>query len=470
LGGGISPLSHAAQCSGVAVCFANAPDAGTVDQTGHFLRAYGLADVGYDYSANRLVFTMGSGSGYKSYFDATGNLFTSTANTNGVTISGGGSAPLDIAWSYASSGASPHLGPLNTSPFTGLVNDMALYSGARTSYVVTPNVNLWLAQLNATNVLDSALTTQYYPIAGTGGLLGNGSISEISGVTTDAHPFTSTGLVTAAGFVSTDTHNGHVDLQYKALASPGPGINTVQFTVDGAVATPYTIPLPTSGPTGSNKYMNCASDPCVWDTGGGSGGGTVTDGSGSTTANQLALATTTAHALTYATTLPAAAVPAFTGDVTNSSGSLALTIAANAVTGAKMANATITATQLAAQYSKGSCTEVWGGSGTSSALTSGDDAISNNTCYNDSGVTRTITAVKCRSNIASNTTTTNPTFGASGTGTTILSGAVTCGSSYAYSSSGSVTNASWTTGTGIDPAMGGTLTGTSIALIVEYTF
>lgn len=52
-----------------------------------------------------------------------------------------------------------------------------------------------------------------------------------------------------------------------------------------------------------------------------------------------------------------------------------------------------------------SCTELWGGSGTSFALTSGDDAISNNSCYNDSGATRTITAVKCRSDNASNTTT-----------------------------------------------------------------
>lgn len=157
------------------------------------------------------------------------------------------------------------------------------------------------------------------------------------------------------------------------------------------------------------------------------------------------------------------------GDVTTS-GSNAATIAANAVTGAKMANSTVTATQLAAQYSKGSCTELWGGSGTSFALTAGDDAVSNNSCYNDSGVTRTITAVKCRSDNASNTTTVNPTFGAAGTGTTILSGALTCGSSLAYSSTGTVSNSGWTTGTGITPAMSGTLTGTSIAMIVEYTF
>jgi hypothetical protein len=138
--------------------------------------------------------------------------------------------------------------------------------------------------------------------------------------------------------------------------------------------------------------------------------------------------------------------------------------------GATIANAGVTATQLAAQYSKGSCTEVWGGTGTSNALSSGDDAISNNTCYNDSGVTRTVTAVKCRSDNASNTTTVNPTFGSAGTGTTILSGALTCGSSLAYSSTGTVTNASWTTGSGINPVQGGTLTGTSIAMIVEYTY
>lgn len=117
-----------------------------------------------------------------------------------------------------------------------------------------------------------------------------------------------------------------------------------------------------------------------------------------------------------------------------------------------------------------SCTEVWSGSGTSSALQSGDDAISNNTCYNNSGSTRTITAVICRSSAASNTTSVNPTFGASGTGTTILSAALTCGSSYAYSSSGTISSASWTNGTGIDPAMGGTLTGTSIALRIEYHY
>jgi hypothetical protein len=138
--------------------------------------------------------------------------------------------------------------------------------------------------------------------------------------------------------------------------------------------------------------------------------------------------------------------------------------------GATIANAGVTATQLAAQYSKGSCTEVWGGTGAANAMASGDDAISNNTCYNDSGVTRTITAVKCRSDNAANTTVLTPTFGSAGTGTAILTGTVTCGNSYAYSATGTLTNTAWTTGTGIDPGMSTVGNATSIAMIVEYTY
>jgi hypothetical protein len=146
------------------------------------------------------------------------------------------------------------------------------------------------------------------------------------------------------------------------------------------------------------------------------------------------------------------------------------TCTSSAVVGADMTNATVTATQLAAQYSKGSCTEVWGGSGTSFAMTAGDDAVANNGCYNDSGVTRTITAVKCRGDNASNTTVLTPTFGSAGTGTAILTGTLTCGNSYAYSATGTLNNTAWTTGTGIDPGMSTVGNATSIAMIVEYTF
>ena len=66
-------------------------------------------------------------------------------------------------------------------------------------------------------------------------------------------------------------------------------------------------------------------------------------------------------------------------------------------------------------------------------------------------------------------TTADLAFGSVGMGTTILSVALTCSNSYAYSSTGTVNNATWATGTVIDPAMAGTLTETSIAMIVEYT-
>ena len=145
-------------------------------------------------------------------------------------------------------------------------------------------------------------------------------------------------------------------------------------------------------------------------------------------------------------------------------------LAANAVTGAKMANNTVTATQLATQYSAAAKAVVVTGTGTSNVLQAGDDAAAQNAIYNDSGVTWTITAIKCTTDVGSSTTTINPTFGSAGTGTTIFSGALTCGSSYTYSSSGSISSGSLATGNGIAVGMGGTLTGHSLAIIVEYTY
>jgi hypothetical protein len=115
------------------------------------------------------------------------------------------------------------------------------------------------------------------------------------------------------------------------------------------------------------------------------------------------------------------------------------------------------------------CEIAWRGTGASNALQSGDDAVADNSCYNETGVTETITAVYCRSDAASNTTTANPAFGSAGSGTSILSGALTCGSSYAYAGTTTIAHSSLVNGSGIDPAMGGTLTGTSIRLLIVYT-
>ena len=63
---------------------------------------------------------------------------------------------------------------------------------------------------------------------------------------------------------------------------------------------------------------------CDYNPGGGSG--TVTDGAGTTTANELAVSTTTAHTIAYSATLPTAAMPALTGDLTGTAGSLSVTV------------------------------------------------------------------------------------------------------------------------------------------------
>jgi hypothetical protein len=147
--------------------------------------------------------------------------------------------------------------------------------------------------------------------------------------------------------------------------------------------------------------------------------------------------------------LAAARFPALTGAVTTTAGNLATTAS------------TIILTR--------ECEVVWGGTGASATLSSGDDSIVNQSCFNKTGKTWTITAIYCRSDAASNTTTINPTFGSIGTGTTILSSSLTCGSSGAYSATGAVSNSTYADGNNINPVMGGTLTGTSIHVLVVYT-
>lgn len=115
------------------------------------------------------------------------------------------------------------------------------------------------------------------------------------------------------------------------------------------------------------------------------------------------------------------------------------------------------------------CEVVWGGSGSAFALQSGDDAIADQSCLNDLGSTEAITSVKCRSDAGSNTTTVTPTLGSAGSGTAICSAALTCGSSGVYSSSCTVSNPYLVSGYNINPVMGGTLTGTSIHMVVTYT-
>lgn len=114
----------------------------------------------------------------------------------------------------------------------------------------------------------------------------------------------------------------------------------------------------------------------------GTGGtGTVTDGSGSSTANQLAVSTSTPHAQSYVTTLPTAAMPALTGDVTNSAGSLTTTV--GKVNGATVpASANLLASNASAQLAAATATGV----GTVLALAQHSVVISGGTTSAPKGI------------------------------------------------------------------------------------
>ena len=159
------------------------------------------------------------------------------------------------------------------------------------------------------------------------------------------------------------------------------------------------------------------------------------------------------------------------GDATTSGSNAVSVVKVNG--GSVPASDAIVGTNSSSQFVAGSithtCEVVWGGSGSMFALQSGDDAVADQSCYNKTGVTQTITAVYCRSDAGSNSTTVTPTYGTSGSGTSICSGALTCGSSGAYSSTCTVSNSALADGDNINPVMGGSLTGTSIHMVVVTT-
>lgn len=109
------------------------------------------------------------------------------------------------------------------------------------------------------------------------------------------------------------------------------------------------------------------------------------------------------------------------------------------------------------------------GSGNTAVLQAGDDAAFNASCLNETQTTWTVIGVYCWGDSASNTTTVSPTEGSAGTGSSLLSTALTCGSSKvpaAGSLNGTPTIAN---GASVAPVMGGTLTGTNIHVLIVYT-
>lgn len=113
----------------------------------------------------------------------------------------------------------------------------------------------------------------------------------------------------------------------------------------------------------------CTNPPDLCD-GGAPGSGTMSDGAGTSTANELPVSTGTAHQYTVTATLPTAAVPAFTGDVTNTAGSLATTV--GKVNGAAVpASQTCLGSNSSSQLVTGTCAGTIGGTVTYTSAQTG---------------------------------------------------------------------------------------------------
>ena len=147
--------------------------------------------------------------------------------------------------------------------------------------------------------------------------------------------------------------------------------------------------------TGTPSTNDCAkfdANGNTVDAGAACGSGTVTDGSSSTTPNQLAVATAVAHVQAYVTTLPTAAMPALTGDATNTAGSLTMTVKAingtvlSGLASGLLYNTTSTgvpsiATSAQVQTAIGS--GVYDAAGAASSLLSGTETVSGTWTFNN---------------------------------------------------------------------------------------
>ena len=128
--------------------------------------------------------------------------------------------------------------PVGSDPVAVLLNDDA---GKTEGYLGVTNSSSapygW--NLNST-VLEAYNHDMYLDADPSGGVI-HMQVQKVDKLLVSATGVTSAVPVSAPSFISTDTHNGHVDLQYKASAPAGPGTNTVQFSQDVAVGTPYII-------------------------------------------------------------------------------------------------------------------------------------------------------------------------------------------------------------------------------------
>ena len=343
----------------------------------------------------------------------TGNAATATALASTPTLCSTGQAPTGILPSGNATGCAPIGGFIN--PMTTL-GDM-IYGGASGTPTRLPA---------ATTPAGVAQNLMEVP--------GSAPILAVPGIATSSQT-ASTYTVAQTDLLSRIVYSGSaastwtLPLISSLSTSFAVGIhNTSSFAITLSPTSPDTVSTATV-PAGYSASLVGKSG--AWDVvvaPPAEGTGTVTDGSGSTTANQLAVATATAHVQAYVTTLPTAAEPAHTGDVTNPAGSLALSLVATSNSTlttlsalslpATQLSGTLPAAQLPAANRIQPCGVGIDGLGT--AITAGTYTLKAR-CLNVFGVTYTITGVQC---YADNAGTSTANVADSG-GNALLTGAIT---------------------------------------------
>jgi hypothetical protein len=344
-------------------------------------------------------------------------------------------------------------------------------TGAAVASLNVAHANTFSATQTFSNVVDSALTSGDYLLAGTSGLLGNGFISEVSGVTTFAHPIAAQGSATAwqitlpdqTSLPTTGTAStvllGADPTTKQLLANVNAGSNQVVALtaltpvtaghlaiygtngwalVDGGA--PFITSLTTTGSGGAATVTSGVLN--IPQYSGGGGGGTVTT-TGSPASGQITqfsgtTSVTTATAANLGALInvaqydlllsggtaaaPAGLAPGTTSYPLVSQGASANPAYAQ-LTSAGIASGAVTATQLAAQYSNWSC---------ETGLGDGLNAVPAGTylqsfCYNTTGVTVTLTGLRCYIDGGATSTmnAAGNTLGA------LLTGAVTCTTAFA---------------------------------------
>ena len=361
-----------------------------------------------------------------------------------------------------------------------------------------------------------------YKIPLSGGTSGTVILTVTSAAGTYTLTLPATGGVIGQALVSTD---GAGTLGYAAIPTIS-GSGPLKGSFGNAVASTYTdyVALWGGGScsgylksdgtcvTPSSGNMNTSGSPATHQVGV-FASGTTMEGAGPGTVNQLFVSGGASGDPGYVTTLPTAATPAYTGDITCVAGTVSCTVTkienvalAGLATG-PLCNTTgtgvpsacgVTGTGNVVQASSPTLVtpalgtpsaivltnasglpnsalsssvkvrtceiHIWGDGASGALQTSDSETYS---CYNATGATLTITAIRCLARGGSTTTTMTPIL-TGGSSTSIVSGAITCGN--ASFATGSLNGTpTLTSGSTIDANITAVGTGTGLILVVSLT-